>query len=152
MRVRRLITIPLILLLLALVACATTPEPTPIPSQPTPSEATPTIPEQKPPPSPSPTPSPTPSLSRVKVHFIDVGQGGSILIDYGETENHKDGGEKSSNVEAYLVEYIDGALEVMVATHPHADHIGGLIAVMDTFKVNQIWHNGDTSDSKTLKR
>jgi len=37
----------------------------------------------------------------------------------------------------------------MVATHPHADHIGGLIAVLDAFKVDQIWYNGDTSTSAT---
>ncbi|MFC2068051.1 lamin tail domain-containing protein [Chloroflexota bacterium] len=32
---------------------------------------------------------------------------------------------------------------------PHADHIGGLIEVLGAFKVDQIWHNGDTSESKT---
>jgi len=46
---------------------------------------------------------------------------------------------------------VDGALEVMVATHPHADHIGGLIAVLDAFKVKEIWLNGDTSTSKTFQ-
>ena len=37
----------------------------------------------------------------------------------------------------------------MVATHPHADHIGGLIEVLDVFDVEEIWLNGDTSISKT---
>jgi len=37
----------------------------------------------------------------------------------------------------------------MVATHPHADHIGGLIEVLGAFQVLQVWHNGDTSESKT---
>jgi beta-lactamase superfamily II metal-dependent hydrolase len=32
----------------------------------------------------------------------------------------------------------------MVATHPHPDHIGGLIEVLRTFDVNEIWVNGDT--------
>ncbi|GAI05937.1 unnamed protein product, partial [marine sediment metagenome] len=36
-----------------------------------------------------------------------------------------------------------------VATHPHADHIGGLISVLNTFQVEQIWYNGDTSSSQT---
>ncbi len=98
----------------------------------------------------SPPPSiTTPTQGELKVHFIDVGQGDSILIDLGETEVLIDGGEKSPGVVPYLEEYVDGPLEVMVATHPHADHIGGLIAVLDAFQVEQIWHNGDTSTSKT---
>ncbi len=36
-----------------------------------------------------------------------------------------------------------------MATHPHADHIGGLIAVLNAFKVNEIWHNGGKSTSRT---
>ena len=67
----------------------------------------------------------------------------------GETEVIIDGGSKSPGVVTYLRDHVDGNLEVMVATHPHADHIGGLIAVLDAFQVQQIWHNGDTSESKT---
>jgi competence protein ComEC len=85
----------------------------------------------------------------LKVHFIDVGQGDAILIDLNETEILIDGGDKSSGVVAYLNDYVDDELEVMVATHPHADHIGGLIAVLETFKVEQIWYNGDESTSTT---
>ena len=39
----------------------------------------------------------------------------------------------------------------MVATRPHADHIGGLIAVLDALQVQEIWLNGDTLTSKTFK-
>jgi len=104
---------------------------------------------------PSPTPSTTPSseptspTGELKVHFIDVGQGDAILIDLEDTEILIDGGDRSPGVTGYLNQYVDGPLEVMVATHPHADHIGGLIAVLDAFEVDQVWHNGDTSDSKT---
>ncbi len=85
------------------------------------------------------------------VHFIDVGQGDSILIDVGETEVLIDGGNRSPGVVTYLKEYVDGELDVMVATHPHADHIGGLIAVLGEFQVEEIWLNGDTSTSKTYQ-
>lgn len=95
-------------------------------------------------------PSPTsPSAAELKVHFIDVGQGDAILIDLGETEMLIDGGEVTPGVVSYLNRYVDGPLEVMLATHPHADHIGGLLDVLKTFKVQQIWHNGDSGDSKT---
>ncbi len=93
----------------------------------------------------------TATLTReeLKVHFIDVGQGDSILVDLGEIEILIDSGGKSPGVTAYLNDYVDGQLEVMVATHPHADHIGGLIAVLDAFDVQEIWHNEDTSTSQT---
>ena len=96
---------------------------------------------------PPPTPAPSLTKGELKVHFIDVGQGDAILIDLAETEILIDGGDRSPGVVSYLRNYVDGPLEVIVATHPHADHIGGLIAVLRAFRVQQIWHNGDKSDS-----
>jgi competence protein ComEC len=90
-----------------------------------------------------------PPEGELAVHFIDVGQGDAILIDLGETEVLIDGGDKSPGVVDYLKDYVDGTLEIMAATHPHADHIGGLISVLNNFQVGQIWHNGDTSTSQT---
>jgi beta-lactamase superfamily II metal-dependent hydrolase len=71
------------------------------------------------------------------------------LIDLGETEVLIDGGDRAHTVVPYLPQYIDGPLEAMVATHPHEDHIGGLIAVLEAFKVEKIVLNGDTSTSQT---
>jgi len=151
------ILVGLVLLLASsLSACGAAPSSAP-PSQPTPEQTTPISPEEpkgsppqdEPSPTPSLTPSQTPSLCELKIHFIDVGQGDSILIDYGETEILIDGGDKSSGIEKYLTSYVDGAIEVMVATHPHADHIGGLIDVLADFEVQEIWDNGDTATSKT---
>ena len=102
-----------------------------------------------PPSNTSPPTSPPPAEGELTFHFINVGQGDAILIDLGETEVLIDGGDKSPGVVAYLKNYVDGALEVMVATHPHADHIGGLIDVLAAFEVKEIWHNGETSTSKT---
>jgi beta-lactamase superfamily II metal-dependent hydrolase len=90
-----------------------------------------------------------PTQGELEIHFIDVGQGDSILIDLGETEVLIDGGEKSPGVVDFLKKYVDGPLEVMVATHPHSDHIGGLIAVLSTFQVQQIWYNGENGGSAT---
>lgn len=90
-----------------------------------------------------------PAPSELQVHFIDVGQGDAILIDLDKTEILIDAGERSPGVVSYLSRFVDGPLEVVIATHIHADHIGGLIAVLDTFQVQQIWHNGDTATSAT---
>ena len=114
-------------------------------------------PTLKPSPAPKPTPArepaatqtATPTTEELRVHFIDVGQGDSILIDHGETEVLIDGGNRASGVASYLDDYVDGALEVMVATHPDDDHIGGLIGVLSAFEVRGIWLNGDESSLKT---
>ena len=92
------------------------------------------------------------SEGELKVHFSDVGQGDSILIDFGDIEVLIDGGGKSPGVVSYIDDYIDGVLEVIVATHPHADHIGGLIDVLAAFEVQGIWLNGDTSTSETYSQ
>ncbi|MEE9365316.1 MAG: MBL fold metallo-hydrolase [Dehalococcoidales bacterium] len=107
-------------------------------------------PQESPPPTPAPAPHTSLSTKKeLKVHFIDVEQGDSILLDSGSTEVLIDGGNVTSGVAHYLQDYIDDPLEVMIATHPDDDHIGGLIDVLEAFQVKQIWLNGDTSTSKT---
>ena len=87
--------------------------------------------------------------SNLKVYFIDIGQGDAILLDQGTTEVLIDAGGTLPGVLPYLQQYVDGSLEIMVATHAHADHIGGLIEVLNFYQVGQIWYSGDTSTSKT---
>jgi len=141
MKKLEIFTIFVICFLLVLASCGAPPS---LPEAPS---STPTT---TPEPTPESTPSSTPtSTGELKVHFIDVGQGDSILIDLEDTEILIDGGDKSPGVVSYLNDYVDGALEIMVATHPHADHIGGLIAALDAFEVEEIWLNGDSSTSKT---
>jgi beta-lactamase superfamily II metal-dependent hydrolase len=82
------------------------------------------------------------------VHFIDVGQGDSILIDLGETEVLIDGGSKGTGAANYIDAYVDGPLETIVVTHPHEDHIGGLPDVFDKYDVKEVWLNGETATSK----
>jgi competence protein ComEC len=112
-----------------------------------------------------PTPTPTPTLTclpripatppsqnqiyELQVHFIDVGQGDAILIDAGDYEVLIDGGDRSPGIIDYLEDRVNGSIELLIATNPHADHIGGLIEVLQTFDVNEIWLNGDTATSAT---
>lgn len=91
-----------------------------------------------------------PVTGEINIHFIDVGQGDAILIDAGTTEILIDGGDKSSGIADYLADYIDENLEIIVATHAHADHIGGLASVLERFQVEQIWYDGFQYSSKTF--
>jgi len=137
--------IPLLFVLVVLSACAR-PMPTPTPEPTLPPAPAPT--GEPTPPSPSMS-APSPSTQELKVHFIDVGQGDSILIDLNDQEILIDGGEKSSGVTSYISSYVDGLLEAVIATHPHSDHIGGLISVLDSFDVLNIWTSGDSTNSQT---
>ena len=89
-----------------------------------------------------------PVSDQIVIHFIDVGQGDAILIDYGTNEMLIDGG-RWGDCAVYVPSYIDDPLEVMVATHPDADHIGGLDDILDIFDVEHIWLNGDTAATQT---
>lgn len=81
----------------------------------------------------------------IKIHFIDVGQGDSIFIDAGTYEILIDGGrnEEGSRVVDYIKPYVDGNLELIVATHGHIDHIGGLDRVIEAFQVNSIIYSDE---------
>lgn len=91
--------------------------------------------------------------SLLRVHFLDVGQGDSILIDCGETEVLIDGGDNRAgqDVVRYLQAYVDGPLDYLIATHPDADHVGGLDAVLKAFKVGEVIDSGKSADTASYR-
>ena len=93
----------------------------------------------------------TTGAALVRVHFLDVGQGDAALIDCGPTEVLIDGGDNGAGaaVVAYLAAYVDGPLDYLIATHPDADHIGGLDEVLAAYPVGEVIDSGRTSDTKT---
>lgn len=74
------------------------------------------------------------------VCFIDAGQADSTLIMTKEKTVLIDAGEKDSA--AAVCEYLKNAgvekIDLLIATHPHSDHIGGTIKVMDSFVVDTV--------------
>jgi len=73
------------------------------------------------------------------VHFIDVGQGDSTLIEFRDKTMLIDAGERGmgERVVAYLNDRKIDRLDVVVATHAHSDHIGGLRDVISAFPVGE---------------
>lgn len=76
----------------------------------------------------------------LSIHYIDVGQGDSSLIVFGDSAVLVDAGEKEmgSVVAAYLNELGLTKLDYIVATHPHSDHIGGLPEVIKGFEFDKV--------------
>ena len=71
--------------------------------------------------------------SKLLVHFIDVGQGDSILLESKGEFVLVDAGEREygSKVVDYIKERAADSLKYVIATHPHSDHIGGLTEVIN---------------------
>jgi len=90
--------------------------------------------------------------SSVTVHYIDVGQGDSIFIDTPNKDVLIDGGPTSagSTVLDYLGNLSITHIHLMIATHPHTDHIGGLVPVLNSSTtVDEILINNQTYASVT---
>lgn len=74
------------------------------------------------------------SNANATISFLDVGQGDSILIQAEGKTVLIDGGERDqgSVVLDDLKQYGVTTIDYLIASHPHSDHIGGLIDVLDT--------------------
>ncbi len=59
-----------------------------------------------------------------------------------------------SDVRDYLVasNLVDGAIDLVIISHAHVDHYGGLRYVLDAFEVNELWDPGFESDSVAYRR
>ena len=110
-------------------------------------ESEPAAPVQKEEPEPAQETAVTPA----EVHFIDVGQGDCTLIDVGETEVLVDCGkaDQSTKITGYLEKYVDGDLDILIATHPDEDHIGGLVGLLQYYTVDTIVDSGASKETTT---
>lgn len=94
----------------------------------------------------------TPGL--MKVNFIDVGQGDSILVQLPDGRNMLvDAGTRDSGIKVinYLKKTGIKKIDYLVATHPHEDHIGGMAAVIRDFDIGRIYMPKVTHSTKTYQ-
>lgn len=88
------------------------------------------------------------------VQYIDVGQGESILIQTPDEYTMLiDGGENDK--ETFMVDFLEAnqiaKLDVILGTHPHSDHIGGLDEVINQFDVDTVYLPNVTHTTKTFE-
>ena len=76
----------------------------------------------------------------MSVHFIDVGKADSIYIKCKDKNILIDAGEKNTYdlVNEYLRRQNVKVLDLVIATHPHTDHIGGMPKVIEEFQINKL--------------
>ncbi|MFD1928499.1 MBL fold metallo-hydrolase [Sporosarcina siberiensis] len=94
-----------------------------------------------------------PLLSKMTVHYIDVGQADATLLEFNDgNEEYKmlidTGNWSSSDVVSYLHTQNIKDIDIIAITHPHADHIGQLDQVINEFNVDEVWMNGEVVNSQ----
>jgi competence protein ComEC len=101
-------------------------------------------------PNPQQEPEPGPQPGKLVVRFLDVGQGDSELIQLptGETVLI-DSGDRGAPTVELLRKYRVNKIDLIIATHPHSDHIGEMRDVMRAFKVSEFWDSGFNHPTKT---
>jgi competence protein ComEC len=75
----------------------------------------------------------------LRVHFINVGQGDAILIQSPDGKVMLiDGGENNGKAIAHLRQEGIPQIDVLVITHPHQDHIGGLPDILKEYETSVV--------------
>lgn len=89
----------------------------------------------------------------LKVHYIDVGQADSILIEQNKHFMLIDAGNNADGnlVVNYLKQQKVSKLDYVIGTHPHEDHIGGLDVVIKSFSIGKVFMPKKTSTTATYR-
>lgn len=95
--------------------------------------------------------------NELAVHYIDVGQANATLFEFADEEEdytilYDAGDWTSTDVVDYLAEKDIQELDLVIASHPDADHIGQLDKVLERFEVGEVWMSGNTSSSDVFIR
>lgn len=142
---KKILALLLVFLLLTGCTTATPADPTTPPSTTQATEHT-TEPTTEPITEPVTEPSTTPSVevtpqSGLTVHFLDVQHADSIFLACDGQYALVDGAfpETGDRIVNYLREQGVSELDLVVGTHPHGDHIGGLPTVLDAFPTDTVW-------------
>ena len=87
------------------------------------------------------------------VHYIDVGQADSILLQCDGKNMLIDGGnvDDSRLVVSYLLDQGVEDLAYVVGTHAHEDHVGGLAAVLAVYPTQNVWCPVEDYDTKCFE-
>lgn len=94
-----------------------------------------------------------PKDSKLMISYIDVGQGDAAYIKVNENDILIDAGPRSNSKELLKqlkAKNIDD-FELVIATHPHEDHIGGMVDVFKEYEVKAFYSPKITHTTKTYE-
>ena len=96
----------------------------------------------------------TVAQEKMTVTVIDVGQADAVLLQTEGKNILVDSGlsDSADKLVAELRKLGVKKVDVLVATHPHADHIGGMNAVLKNFEVGKIYDSGQVTTSKMYQK
>lgn len=89
----------------------------------------------------------------LKIHYIDVGQGDSILVEGANKNLLIDAGPRVSTdkLMTYLKKQKIKKLDYVIATHPHEDHIGGMSSVIKQYNIGTFYAPKVTTNTATFR-
>ncbi len=98
-----------------------------------------------------------PGQKPLKVAFLDVGQGDSILIQAPNGQTMLIDGGRSANLAQTVIipklqEWGAQQVDVLIPSHPDQDHIAGLVGVLESFPVKVAALTGQTHSTKIYER
>ncbi|HZS43296.1 MAG TPA: MBL fold metallo-hydrolase [Candidatus Paceibacterota bacterium] len=92
----------------------------------------------------------------LKVAFLNIGQGDAILIEAPNGNKMMiDGGPGGAAVESELskqLPFYDRHLDLIILTHPDADHVAGFQSILNDYQVNEVMEPGSNTDTETYKK
>jgi beta-lactamase superfamily II metal-dependent hydrolase len=91
--------------------------------------------------------------ARLRVHFLDVGQGDAVLIQSPSGQNVLyDGGERPAVLLDHLRRLGVSKIDLVIASHNHVDHIGGLVDAIRAFPPRFYLDNGIAATTLSHQR
>lgn len=97
------------------------------------------------------------ALAELKVHYINAGQADATLFQFVDQDKkytilYDTGDWNKNDVVNYLATQDIPSIDLIIISHPHADHIGQLAQIVDTYDTDEVWMSGNTSSSGTFQQ
>ncbi|RDW15475.1 MBL fold metallo-hydrolase [Oceanobacillus chungangensis] len=96
------------------------------------------------------------NLNELKVHYIDAGQANATLFQYSDQQDsytilYDTGDWNRNEVVNYLANQNISTIDLIIVSHPDADHIGQLAEIVRTYDTGEVWLSGNESSSETFQ-
>lgn len=95
------------------------------------------------------------NTSDISAHYLDIGQGDAIFVELPNGECMLiDAGvsNKGEFIDSYITDLGYDKIDYLVATHPHADHIGSMAYIVNNMDIGQVYMPNVSTTTKTYEK